>query len=151
MGWSQLIAAVLGMLGGGLLGKGSGSAVPAQSAAQDEMQTQILDLLRSQKNDYLYAQPLRNHITDTADWLLPKQSRVSGQSSDPFKNKHTDPPIRDVLPPDQPTDQTDLTKNDPAGGPQRFQASSPAPPTSPSADGMDYLAKYLAKFSGARG
>lgn len=153
MGWSQLIAAVLGMLGGGMLGSSKTSGdTTGQTKDQADMQAQILDLLRSQKNDYLYAQPLRNHITDTADWLLPNQAMVMSQRGGGKRETITDPPIRDLPPTDPPTPPTDPNTGggdtNPSEPPQKNQPqknqASVLPPSAPAMDGLGFLAKYLA-------
>lgn len=160
MGWAQILPAIIGLLGGSLLG-GGGSTPATPTASQTEMQDLMATLLRGQVGEYNYGAPLRQHITQAADWLLPRKDMMHGQSPEydvgPIRNG--DGPNNTIHPGpshDTPVPEPDPLKPNPGGPTEPLDQSaasqtSPAPPTAPSASGVDFLAKYLTKFAGARG
>lgn len=172
MGWAQIIAAMMG-LGGGLLmgggGAGGSQDLTPDQRAQQKLMTQLLD---GQTKDYQYGSGLRQHINDTADWLLPKRSLIpyatslSGSGATPplvplpdkggpDGNGRTPPPgtpptgIAVPRPPGQepgtstPSDPGRTTKETVLGG---LADMGGGPPTSINPETMQYMAQYLSKF-----
>jgi hypothetical protein len=150
MGWGQVIAAIIGLMGGSFLNRGSGTAAPL-TADEVEMQSLMKQLLAGQLGEYNSGKPLREHIQSTADWLLPKRSRIKyAPGSGDGENYDTRP-----TPQSEPGRVTaDATPDMPAlPSPGRFQPTATAtapPPTGVDPGAMQHLAQYLAKY-GVRG